>query len=182
MAVVESDTDTVDDSSPDHYQPVRSHHCGGVAAENLQETVNVAQHVGNSGGMAQCSLNSGVVTQYSVNSGGVAQHTAAHRGVMAGQQFHPSLSDDELDKLFASVEVCMLLVVLHCTVVTNGIQGCLQSTWVLSCSLFLQCIKKVDFSTGWYLSLTNIFSIKPMAYDPHECIVFSSTKNVFVCT
>ncbi|XP_065909983.1 uncharacterized protein [Dysidea avara] len=106
MAVVESDTDTVDDSSPDHYQPVRSHHCGGVAAENLQETVNVAQHVGNSGGMAQCSLNSGVVTQYSVNSGGVAQHTAAHRGVMAGQQFHPSLSDDEeLDKLFASVEV-----------------------------------------------------------------------------
>jgi len=123
VAVVESDTDTMsccDDSSPDHYQPTGSHHCGGVVAANLKKTVTLAQHAGSSGGMAQCSRNSevrthhtGGVAHHSANSGEVIQHAVVPRGGVVGQQFHPSLSDDdeELDKLFASVEVCAYSVI-----------------------------------------------------------------------
>lgn len=124
---MESDTDTMsccDDSSPDHYQPIGSHLCEGVATTNPQ---GVVQHVRNSAGLAQCSThsrdesqhtpNSGGVAQHSADvvginhhtsTGGVAQHTAAHRGGVDSQQFHPD-DDEELDKLFASVEVSHIL-------------------------------------------------------------------------
>jgi len=134
VGVAESDTDTMsccDDSSPDNYHPIGSHHFAGA---NLQKTVHITQNVGNSGGIAQCSsicevitqqtggvahnsVNSGSVVQQTggathstASSGDVIQHVVVQRGGVAGQQFQPSLSDDEeLDKLFASVEVCVVM-------------------------------------------------------------------------
>lgn len=91
--VVESDTDTMsydDDSSPDHYQPIGSHFSGGVAKDT---------------GSCMASKN-----------GGVAAKTRPSQCVNSNANDFPQLSDagiilsddPELDKIFASVEVCIL--------------------------------------------------------------------------
>ena len=86
--VVESDTDTMsccDDSSSDQYQPIGSHHCGGVAYKN--KTVG------------KC-----IASQ----DGGVAK-TRPLQSVNSNSNNFPGITSDddpELDRIFASVEVC----------------------------------------------------------------------------
>ena len=88
--VVESDTDTMsccdDDSSPDQYQPMGSHHCKGMADSAV----------------SQC--------RGSPQDGGVA-NTRNCQSVNNDTNNFPDTgitSDDdaELDRIFASVEVC----------------------------------------------------------------------------
>ena len=91
--VVESDTDTMsyddDDSSPDHYQPIGSHFSGGVAKDT-----------------GRCMA---------PKNGGVAAKTRPSQYVNSNSNDFPQLSDagiilsddPELDKIFASVEVCI---------------------------------------------------------------------------
>ena len=81
--VVESDTDTMsccdDDSSPDQYQPIGLHHCGGVADKNK--------------------------TLVTTQDGCVAKIRPLQSTNSNSNNF-PSDDDPELDRIFASVEVC----------------------------------------------------------------------------
>ena len=94
--VVESDTDTMsccdDDSSPDQYQPIGSHHCRGVADNGVSQCRTSPQDEG----VANTR------TWQSVNS-----DTNNFRNVGI-----TSDDDAELDRIFASVEVCRDL---YCT-------------------------------------------------------------------
>lgn len=88
--VVDSDTDTMsccdDDSSPDHYQPIGLHGCKGVADKN--KTVDKS----------------------------ITSQDAETRAFDINSNNFPPLSDTgiindddpELDKIFASVEVCVV--------------------------------------------------------------------------
>ena len=98
--VVESDTDTMsccdDDSLPDQYQPIGSHHCGGVADKNKTVGRCIATQNGGMAKTQSVTSNSNNFTDARITSD----------------------DDPELDRIFASVEVCsdlcnlMLLIIL----------------------------------------------------------------------
>ena len=90
--VVESDTDTMsccdDDSSPDQYHPTGSHHCRGV----VDNSVGKCRASPQDGGVANTR------TCQSVNSN---SNNFPNEGIGI-----TSDDDAELDRIFASVEVC----------------------------------------------------------------------------